>query len=241
MRKSRRAWTAIILLSLSTPVFAAEQPALGFSPEAASDVQRRTDEAFAALGYAPMPAKAPPFIKRTDDTPAPPANNVMLFAGQYAINDLGGTVNPFTATHEDQGIVAFAYGHDFYRWRDVVVGVEVGTGLRFGLGTAGELWGGVNFRYTGFVLFNTVRIGGGITVGFSGITKATGIEAQREIKDNGSATLLAYLGPELTMALVDNPNWELVYRIQHRSGAYGVIAHFIEGANANTVGIRYRY
>jgi hypothetical protein len=43
------------------------------------------------------------------------------------------------------------------------------------------------------------------------------------------------------MALVDNPNWELVYRIQHRSGAYGVIAHFIEGANANTVGIRYRY
>jgi hypothetical protein len=241
MRKSRRAWTALILLSLSTSVFAAEQSALGFSPEPASDVQRRTDEAFAALGYAPMPAKAPRFVKRTEYTAAPPANNVMVFAGQYAINNLGGTINPFTATHENQGIVAFAYGHDFYRWQDVVVGVEVGTGLRFGLGSAGELWGGINIRYIGFVLFNTLRIGGGITVGLSGITKATGIEAQREIKDNGSAALLAYLGPELTMALVDNPNWELVYRIQHRSGAYGLIANFIEGANANTLGIRYRF
>src|SRR5665213_3982612 len=103
MRKTRRAWTAIILLSLSTPVFAAEQPALGFSLKQFSDVQRRTDEAFAALGYAPMPAKAPRFVKPTDV--APPANNVMLFAGQYAINNLGGTLNPFTATHEDQGIV----------------------------------------------------------------------------------------------------------------------------------------
>jgi hypothetical protein len=241
MRKFRRAWTAVILLSLSTPIFAAEQRALGFSSEPASDVQRRTDEAFEALGYAPKPAKAPRFIKRTGDTAAPPTSNVMLFGGQYAIDNLGGTVNPFTATHEGQSIVAFAYGHDFYRWQDVVVGVEVGTGVRFGLGTAGELWGGVNIRYTGFVLFNTVRIGGGITVGFSGVTKATGIEAQREIKDSGSATLLAYLGPELTMALVDNPNWELVYRIQHRSGAYGMIAHFIEGANANTLGIRYRF
>jgi hypothetical protein len=239
MRKPRRAWTAIILLSLSTPVFAAEQPALGFSPEAASDVQRRTDEAFAALGYAPMPTKAPRFVKPADI--APPANNVMVFGGQYATNNLGGTINPFTATHEDQGIVAFAYGHDFYRWRDFVVGVEVVTGLRFGMGTAGEIWGGGNIRYTGLVLFNTVKLGLGITVGFSGVTKATGIEAQRETKDGGSATLLAYLGPELTMALVDNPNWELVYRIQHRSGAYGVIAHFIEGANANTIGIRYRY
>jgi hypothetical protein len=222
-------------------VFAAERAAvqdsqwaaLGFSSEQFSDVQRCTDEAFAALGYAPMPAKAPRLVKRVDDIAAPPANNVMVFGGQYATNNLGGTVNPFTATHEDQWIVAFAYGHDFYRWRDVVVGVEVGTGLRFGLGTSGELWGGGNIRYTRLVLYNTVKIGAGITVGFSGVTKATGIEAQREIKDNG--------GPELTMALVDNPNWELVYQIQHRSGAYGVIAHFIEGANANTIGIRYRY
>lgn len=203
-------------------------------------MQRRTDDAFAALGYAPMPTKAP--RQRIDETAAPPANNVMVFAGRYAIDNLGGTVNPFTATHEKRGIVAIAYGHDFYRWpQGVVVGGEIGTGARFGMGSSQEVWGGVNIRYTGFVLFNAVRIGAGITVGLSAITKATGIEAQREIKDNGNATLLAYLGPELTMALVDNPNWELVYRIQHRSGAYGLIAHFIEGVNANTVGIRYRF
>ena len=87
-----------------------------------------------------------------------------------------------------------------------------------------------------------VKIGAGITFGWSGISNATGREAQRQGKDpNGSARLLGYLGPELTFALPSRPDWELVYRLQHRSGLYGVIAESIEGANANVIGIRHRF
>jgi hypothetical protein len=242
MRQSGTAWTALFLLALISPTFAAEQPpvsATGFAAEASSNVHRRTEEAFAALGYAPMPLKTP----RLDnpDVIAPPAHNVMVFAGQYTTDNLGNTINPLIVNPEKQGIVAIAYGHDWYRWHGFVLGTEVGAGLRFGQGGSGELWGGFNIRHTGIVLFNTMRIGAGITVGLSAITQATGIEAEREIKDHGNATVLAYLGPEMTLAALNNPNWELVYRIQHRSGAYGVIAHFIEGANAHTLGLRYRF
>jgi hypothetical protein len=245
MQHFQRASPAFAVFCLSTSVFAADLPAgqssLGFSAEVASEVQRRTEDAFAALGYSPMPTKAPR-LRQSDMTAPLPSNSVMVFAGQYAINNLGDTVNPFTATHENQGIVAGGYGHDFYRLSyGFVMGMEIGAGVKSGLGTAGELWGGINIRNTGFVLFDAVRIGAGITVGLSAVTKATGIEAQREIKDHGNATLLAYLGPELTVALVSNPNWEAFYRVQHRSGAYGLIANFIEGANANVFGVRYRF
>jgi hypothetical protein len=215
---------------------------MNFAAEPKSDVQRRADDAFAALGYAPTATNAPLHRPLREGPASPPSNSVLIFGGQFTTDDMGGSLNPFSARHENQRIVAAAYEHDFYHApNDLVVGAEIGAGYRFGLGNSEELWAGVNIRHTGFVLFGLVRIAAGITVGVSAVTNSAGIEAERQAMDHGNGQLLAYLGPELTMALLKYPNLELVYRVQHRSGAFGLIANFIEGANANVFGIRYRF
>ena len=112
---------------------------------------------------------------------------------------------------------------------------------RFGLGNSVEFWGGLHLRYTGLVLFENVRIAPGVTFGLSAITNPVGIEAQRQIDAHGNATVLGYLGPELALSFRQLPNLELVYRIQHRSGALGRIGNMWEGANANVFGMRYRF
>jgi hypothetical protein len=96
-------------------------------------------------------------------------------------------------------------------------------------------------RHSGLIFFNFLRVTPGITVGCSAITKPVGIEAERQSRQNGNAYTLVYLGPELALAFQRFPNIELVYRLQHRSGASGTIAHMREGANANVIGIRYRF
>ncbi|MHB1102698.1 MAG: hypothetical protein ACYC0C_07990 [Devosia sp.] len=49
-----------------------------------------------------------------------------------------------------------------------------------------------------------------------------------------------YLGPELNLSLVEQPNWEIFWRLQHRLGGYGWIAN-IDGSNAVTGGFRYKF
>jgi hypothetical protein len=63
---------------------------------------------------------------------------------------------------------------------------------------------------------------------------------------SGSGRVLYYFGPELDFSTPSIPNFELVLKLQHRSGGKTVpflptLANRAEGANANTVGIRYRF
>ena len=53
--------------------------------------------------------------------------------------------------------------------------------------------------------------------------------------------MLFYLGFDLAFSLTSSPNTELVFRIQHRSGGYGLLGGMKEGNNANVVGIRHRF
>ena len=104
-----------------------------------------------------------------------------------------------------------------------------------------EIWFGSRFSFDGLTLFNTFRIGGGMTFGFSFTGDSIGVERGREIVKNGSARVLGYLGPEIFFALADHPEWEIVYRLHHRSGANGTFGHMGEGYNANVLGVRYRF
>jgi hypothetical protein len=52
---------------------------------------------------------------------------------------------------------------------------------------------------------------------------------------------LFYLAFDLAFALANFPNTELVFRVQHRSGAYGTLSGIKEGNNANVIGIRQRF
>ncbi len=170
-----------------------------------------------------------------------PQHSIFVFGGQFTTQGLVASLSP-SASHESNYIVGGAYERD---WQALgngwIFGTEIGLADRFGMGASGEFWAGLTFRNVGVVLFNTVRIAPGMTVGLSAITNAVGIEAQRERDRGGNAHLLGYLGPELGIAFQQMPNLELVYRLQHRSGAGGTFGSMREGANANVFGVRYRF
>ena len=50
-----------------------------------------------------------------------------------------------------------------------------------------------------------------------------------------------FFTPELTLALPQYPNYELLFRFHHRSGVYGLINETHAGAQFYTVGFRTRF
>jgi hypothetical protein len=191
-------------------------------------------------------------------------NYVFVFGGRMSTSNFGSTLvyNTFpvftgalTPPNYDNYIVGGAYQRDFYRYGGIVIAGEVGIADRFGhyaeccstivmsssMLNSGEFWFGPNFRYDAIVLFNRLRVVPGMTFGFSLTTNSIGAEREREITEHGDARFLGYLGPEVAFSLVSAPQWELVLRMQHRSGADRTFGHLMEGYNANVAGLRYRF
>jgi hypothetical protein len=224
--------------------------------------------AFAPYGAhsvaADLPSPVPFGVEQSEPISSP--NSILVFAGRLSTQNLGETFlfnlgAPGPGPNYDNYIFGAAYdrdlfnlGHGFY------FGVEVGIADRFGnysqccqpviksnsIVESAELWTGPQIRYAGILLFDLVRIGGGVTVGLSAATASIGTELQREIVYSGNARLLYYLGPELDFSTPSIPNLEWVLKIQHRSGGQKVpiiptLGNLAEGYNSNVVGIRYRF
>ena len=103
-----------------------------------------------------------PFSK----APTPPPNSVFIFGGQFTTDNMVHSLNPFTADHERNYVVGGAYERDLkVGKRGFILGGEIGVADRFGMGESAELWGGLNLRHKGVVIFNLVRITPGITGG----------------------------------------------------------------------------
>jgi hypothetical protein len=185
---------------------------------------------------------------------------VFAFGGRTNSGNLGSTFVYGAGAPEpkfyDNFIVGGAYHRDYFQFNSgILIGAEVGFADRFGhykiccnpivysdsVVHSAELWGGISFRHPGIAVFDTVRISPGFVFGLSAISNPIGQEAEHQIVHRGSAKLLFYLGFDLAFALANYPNTELVFRIQHRSGAYGTLGAVKEGNNANVVGIRHRF
>lgn len=206
----------------------------------------------------PLPATetSPP---ASSSDPIRKSDAIFVFGGYLSTQNMGASAN-FNSNHPvgpnyDNYIVGAAYSHDFYSAHGFAVGGEVGLADRFGYFReccdpvikstsvlhSPELWFGARFSFDGIALFNIVRIGAAITAGFSFAGDSIGVERRREIVKNGNARLIGYLSPEIFLALVDYPQWEIVLRLHHRSGANGTFGGMGEGYNANVVGVRYRF
>jgi hypothetical protein len=187
-------------------------------------------------------------------------NSIFLFGGRMSTTTFGDTLGFNTASglqapFYDNYIVGGAYQRDFLRVGGFVLALEAGIADRFGnyaeccspvvttpnILNSGEFWAGPNFRYDGIVFFNALRVTPGWTMGFSATTNSIGAERGNEIAAPGSARFLVYLGPELAFSAVSTPQWELVLRVQHRSGAWHTFGNLGEGYNANEGGIRYHF
>ena len=119
------------------------------------------------------------------------------------------------------------------------LGFEIGVAGRFGDGSSVEGWLGPSIRHRGITV-GPLTVSPGSVVGLSAVSDSIGIEREREIRNDGDATLLLYFGPELMFKLEQLPNFEFVFRIHHRSGADGTLGNMGEGHNANIFGARRR-
>jgi hypothetical protein len=213
--------------------------------------QQLSAEDYSAYLLTPFKLATQPALKQS----------VFLFGGRTNSGNLGDTFKfgigvPSSELTYDNYIVGGAYQRDFFQFNSgLLLGAEVGLADRFGhykvccdtvtyadrVMHSAELWAGVSFRHEGLKLFDAVRISPGFVFGLSAISNPIGQEGEHQLVHQGSARLLFYLGFELAFGLASLPNTELVYRIQHRSGAFGTLGGLKEGNNANVIGIRQRF
>lgn len=74
-----------------------------------------------------------------------------------------------------------------------------------------------------------------------GISYATSTPALEKDGNSDTKRLLNYLMLEATFALPNYPRWQLVARIHHRSGAYGLYRAGNTGSNDVGLGLRYLF
>lgn len=197
---------------------------------------------------------------QTGASPSPPLkNSIFVFGGLLSTTGIGQTlrfnIDAGPGIQYDNNIVGAAYARDWFDFGyGFFFGGEIGIADRFGsyaeccdaiiksssILNSGELWTGFRIRSEG-ISIGGVRISVAATGGFSYTTNSIGRERDRELAYNGSARFLFYAGPEISVSLDSHPEWQLVYRLQHRSGANGTLGNFREGYNANVIGIRYSF
>lgn len=172
---------------------------------------------------------------------ANPTTSVFVFGGVLNSGNLGQTVLVFGNKYENSGIAGAAFRSEFIQLPNKFdIGAEIGSALRFGDGTSGEFWGGGTLTYRGFDSGKLTVIPTGV-LGLSAITNTTGVERARAIQHGGNETLLFYLGLEVAFTRPEWRGWELVYRVHHRSGGYGLLGHVVEGHNATVIGLRHYF
>jgi hypothetical protein len=71
----------------------------------------------------------------------------------------------------------------------------------------------------------------GFAFGLCAVSSLIGQQALHQIDHQGSAKVPFYLGFDLAFALANFPNTELVFRVQHRSGAASDVCSFLKGLN----------
>lgn len=80
------------------------------------------------------------------------------------------------------------------------------------------------------------------SLGFGLGVSATSEEPEHERRINGSTDqVLCYMMLDFTVALPERPEWELAFRVHHRSGIWGLIGDVKGGSNYLTLGIRRRF
>jgi hypothetical protein len=200
---------------------------------------------------------APNFVQRPITVShASPAEDfdrdVFFFGGRFHDGYFTQSFIP-TANWENNYIVGGGYQQFFSRWGVARFGFEVGAADRFstdakpayGATNSGEVWGGLVTRFDGWDV-GPVHITPSLTAGVSVVSGLIGVEAQRNAQPHGDrlsndGRFLFYLGPEVAFSMPTiDPNLEVFWRAQHRSGGFGSIAE-LDGSNADVVGVRWKF
>lgn len=96
-------------------------------------------------------------------------------------------------------------------------------------------------RWSNFPWSNTIRTTFGAGAGLSFATDIPSIELDPENPDGDYSRLMNYIAIEATFALPKYKDWQLVYRLHHRSGIFGLFGADNAGNTAVQIGVRHYF
>ena len=177
---------------------------------------------------------------------------ISFYAGQYVSSPMKSVfgVNDPKAVWDwkwdEHYIVAGAFSRRILSIGALDVEPEIGLAQRFGGMHEMEGWAALYFRWTWFPWNHVIRTTAAMATGLNYASDVNKIEEARGRVPGGSR-LLHFLSPEMTFALPDQPNVELLFRFHHRSGGGDVWgdSELFKGVNGGaqfqTIGLRYRF
>ncbi|MFD1910844.1 hypothetical protein [Halodurantibacterium flavum] len=170
------------------------------------------------------------------------ARSVFAFGGALTRGNMHQSAVAPGVGYERNVVVGLGFQQFPFERGQFALGWEIGGAGRFGGGVTGELWGGAVLRHKGFAVAPDYRLGTAMTVGLSHISSThRGREQELEARYGGNARTLFYLGPELSLSSTDAPEREIFWRLHHRSGGGRTLGNMYGAANANVIGLRYRF
>jgi hypothetical protein len=96
-------------------------------------------------------------------------------------------------------------------------------------------------RWSNFPWNKTIRTTFGLGGGLSYATPIPSLEKQSDESNPDYENLMHYMAVEATFALPNHKDWQLVYRLHHRSGAFGLMQGENSGTTAVEIGIRHYF
>jgi len=147
--------------------------------------------------------------------------------------------SPWTARFRDDYFAGGAVSRRLVRfWNYFSIEAEMGVGGRFGITNSPETWGAIYFRYDHFPwnkwLYTTVAVS-------TGLDYLSKLPPSETFPGDPTSHVLHYFSPEITFALPEFKQHELLIRYHHRSGVFGTFNGVWGGSNVIAAGYRYRF
>ncbi|AHK04426.1 MULTISPECIES: hypothetical protein [Rhizobium/Agrobacterium group] len=178
----------------------------------------------------------------SEDMASQTSEAIFGFGGVLTKEDMLKSAALVPVEYEKNAILGGGYQFYPYRIGNVKLGGEIGVAVRFGKGFTGEVWAGPVARYDKIRLGDRLFVSPSFTAGLSLVSDAQpGRERQEEIKDNGNANVLFYLGPEINVSFSEESSTEFFWRLHHRSGGGKTLGNMKGATNANVFGVRYKF
>lgn len=120
--------------------------------------------------------------------------------------------------------------------------IELATNVTYETDPTGPLWEWnpyFIFRWRDFPWNHKVLTTIGVGEGISWASHVPQQEIDSEDEPGYSRKLLNYLMTEITFSLPNHPEWQVMYRLHHRSGVFGLYAPGTVGSTAVGMGVRY--
>jgi hypothetical protein len=160
-----------------------------------------------------------------------------LYGARLNAENLGDTLI-FNAHYSDSYLAVLALSWRAFSFRELVdLEVEGQVGKHFGGGQ--DNWEinalpVIRWRYFPWNEYLRTSFAAGI-----GLSEALGTPSVEAIGVAHPARLKGYVMVEVAGSLPQWPNWAVVARVHHRSGAFGLISKELDSSNAVGFGIRY--